>query len=481
MTIAKTESPFLSLGLSIIVLCGSVLMSFGAQATDVQSVLRLDPMSQEEKSRWALDGFNVIDLACDSPTIECIRKSLSTRKNDHATLLIATAQHSQLVKQMYENGFDKNLISHIILLGVAQETSLPTSANKNAPDFLVFADKEDPIEEVVPARKFSSALREFGVRSTLLFAPEGLMDRDPLDRLLTDIIFHFIGRSPFNEQFNSLLDAYTDWQTPPFDHADLSSQTEYIQSYEMTDQVEMLLKVHFGFEPHLIKQWPLETFRAFDLIAYQKQVAPDAKFITLRNIREQVIYLDLEQYGQYEPVIIVGIDDETNLYRMAWFYRTKAMYSWKADVPKLSARLLGPFVYFRKPIPEELQIPVLLRSALSLDGITFSEDDPLESIKEYPAKIQKIITTDNKCVYCHEIGGVGGRYHHIEAATAEPQGGVAIPLEAYPDFVMDAFLYDQVATAKKIGMTPNPLADDVVEAFDKWYKTLPKLSDPEIE
>ena len=455
--------------------------SFGAGAADVQTVLRLDTISEEEQSRWSVDGFSVAELACDTPTIACIEESISAQSDENGVVLIANSKHSALIKQFYETSANKGSVHTVILLGATPDIAPPKSANPNAPNFLVFVDKGDPTEKVVAARKFASALSGFGIRSSILFTPEGIIDRDPLDRLITDIIFHFIGRSPFNEQFNALLNAYTDWQTPPFDHNAISSQTEFIDDYEMTDQVKMLLGVHFGFEPHLIKQWPLETFRAFDIMAYQKRTTPNAKHVTLRNIRGQVIYMDLEEYGPYEPVIIVGVDDETNLYRMAWFYRTKAMYSWKADVPELSARLLGPFLYFRKPIPEEMQIPMLLRSALSLDGITFSEEDPLESIKSYPPQIQKIITTDNKCIYCHQIGGVGGRYYHIKAETAEPQGGVAIPLEAYPDFVINAFLYDQVATAKKIGMTPNPLADDVVKAFDNWYQTLPKLTDPAIE
>ena len=459
-------------------LLGSVPAGY---AENAHSVLRLDPVSEEEKTRWASDGFKVIDLACDEPTIACIDESLSAENESDRAVVIATAKHSALIKQLYERGTGLQSIGTIVMLGVDPAIAPPISANSDAPDFLVFAGRQDPTETVVAARRFADALLAYDVRSSMLFAPDGLMNRNPLDRLLTDIMSHFIGRSPFNEEFNALLDAYTNWQTPPFDNNDLLSQTEFVDEYDMTDQVRMLLKVHFGFEPHLMKQWPLKSFRAFDLMAYKNRVAPNARYVTLRNIRGQEMYLDLAEYGPYEPVIIVGIDDETNLYKMAWFYRTKAMYSWLPETPKLSARLLGPFVYFRKPIPEEMQFPMLLRSALSLDGLIFSEEDPLESIKDYPPEIQRIITTDNKCIYCHQIDGVGGRYYHIEAATAEPQGGVAIPLEAYPDFVMEGFLYDQVETAKKIGMTPNPLADEVVKAFDKWYQTLPKISDPAIE
>jgi len=464
------------------VVIGALFVGLSAGYTaDVQNVLRLKPVSEEEQTRWAADGFNVLTLACDTPSLACIKESLATQDKDNSILLIATSEQSQLIKQIYETGEALEAVDTIVLLGANQDTAPPIAASPEAPDFLIFSGRQDPKEKVLAARKFADALRPFGIRSSMLFAPDGLMDRDPLDRLLTDIIFHFIGRSPFNEEFNALLDAYTAWQTPPLDHSDLSGQTDLITEYEMTDQVKTLIGVHYTFEPHLVKQWELESFRAFDLMAYKERVAPDARYATLRNIREQVIFLDLEEYGPYEPVIVVGLDDQPNLYKMAWFYRTKAMYSWKADTPKLSTRLLGPFLYFRKPIPDEKQISLLLRSALSLEGISFSKDDPLASIKEYPPEIQKIITDDNKCVYCHQIGGVGGRYHHIEAGNAAAQGGVAIPLESYPDFVMEAFLYDQVATAKKIGMTPNPLADDVVEVFDKWYQTLPKISDPVVQ
>src|SRR5690606_18578379 len=111
----------------------------------------------------------------------------------------------------------------------------------------------------------------------------------------------------------------------------------------------------------------------------------------------------LEAYAQYEPVIVVGIDGDPNMYRFAWFYQTKAMYSWKEGVPDISVRLLGPFLFFRKEIPADLEPPLLLRSALTKDGLSFSEEDPIAAIAAYPDQVRRIITVENKCIFCHTI------------------------------------------------------------------------------
>ena len=87
--------------------------------------------------------------------------------------------------------------------------------------------------------------------------------------------------------------------------------------------------------------------------------------------------------------------------------------------------------------------------------------------------MQRIITEETKCVYCHTIDGRGGYTFHVRARDTEPQGGYGLPLTAYPDEVLNGFIYDPVNTAAKIGMTPNPLPEDVRQIFYDWVKTLP--------
>ena len=231
-----------------------------------------------------------------------------------------------------------------------------------------------------------------------------------------------------------------------------------------------MFRYFFRSQLHQLKQWKFDNYLAFDLLKFRDRTLPGARYVTLANRRGQQYFMDLEQYETFEPVIIVGVDDEPNMYRFVWFYKTKKMYTWKDDVQEISARTLGPMLHFRKPVPNELNIPLLLRSALSLEGITFSHVDPLAEIASYSDTIQQIITKENKCIYCHPIGTQTARAYHLNALTAEPQGGFGLPFGEYPDHVMSAFLFDQANVAKKIGMFANPIPEETVMEFYEWVR-----------
>jgi len=98
----------------------------------------------------------------------------------------------------------------------------------------------------------------------------------------------------------------------------------------------------------------------------------------------------------------------------------------------------------------------------------------LQAIESYPEAVQKVITTGNECVYCHQIGGIGGRSKHFEAMTMKPQGGYALPLIDYDETVMRTFVYEQEKSAKAIGLSPNPIIEESQDAFFNWYLELRK-------
>ena len=185
-----------------------------------------------------------------------------------------------------------------------------------------------------------------------------------------------------------------------------------------------------------------------------------------------ILALDLEVYGAYEPEIVVGVDDEPNMFRLNWFFRTKLMYSWRSERPNMSARPLGPFLSFRKPVPDDLFPPADPILALHLGGIEFSNENPFAAISAYSDTVQRVITKDNQCIYCHQIEGMGGRAYHLDAMTAQPQGGYALPLGDYSEEVMRQFVFDQGATAAKFGFTPNAVDAAVADEFFAWTRTL---------
>jgi len=75
------------------------------------------------------------------------------------------------------------------------------------------------------------------------------------------------------------------------------------------------------------------------------------------------------------------------------------------------------------------------------------------------------------CISCHEVFGIGGRAHHINALTGESASGFGLPLESYDSNIMKNFLYKQDAVAAEIGVIPNPISGSVAKKMlDYLYK-----------
>ncbi|MEC9367832.1 MAG: hypothetical protein VX871_03990, partial [Pseudomonadota bacterium] len=184
----------------------------------------------------------------------------------------------------------------------------------------------------------------------------------------------------------------------------------------------------------------------------------NARYMVTRNLSGNFFSFDLDVYAKYEPVVVVGIDYESNLFRVQPFlYFTRRQYSWKKYEPTgMSVRPLGAFLYFRKPPPKELTPKFGLIASLKLESITFTPKNPLASLEGLSPSLKSTLTSgDGGCIYCHKLGGVGGRMHHLAAIGASPQPGYALPLRSYSRDVMHNFLYDQERVARMFGVTPN--------------------------
>jgi hypothetical protein len=138
------------------------------------------------------------------------------------------------------------------------------------------------------------------------------------------------------------------------------------------------------------------------------------------------------------------------------------------------ARPVGAFIHFLQPPPPELarQAPYY---GLTENSFKLSEDDPLASLKNLPKEVYEAMTIRNGCVYCHSFRGIGSQSHHVTESGNKPHGGLALPLESYPENVWKDFIFNQEEAAKKIGASPNmvdeearqALYDSVVESRNK--------------
>ena len=74
-----------------------------------------------------------------------------------------------------------------------------------------------------------------------------------------------------------------------------------------------------------------------------------------RQHRNEKQFWKRQQIEPYQPVIVIGIDDEKNLFRLGIFYRARE-YSWNSSAQPAMARPLGAFIHCLKEPPAELAV-----------------------------------------------------------------------------------------------------------------------------
>ncbi len=288
--------------------------------------------------------------------------------------------------------------------------------------------------------------------------------------VLPEMILYLLDKQE-KVQYLAEFNAESRWQQPLFDNEDYFAVDEAINEYPVDQDLQRILAAFFHHEPYQLKQWPLNSYQGFDLLAYRSLLPAEeqGRYITFTNRKGHRFFLDLDRYGRYQPEIVVGIDDERNLYRMFTFYKTKQFYSWEPDGPDedtLYVQLLGAFIHFRKPLPRQYELPFLQYSTIKFDSIAFSNIDPYAGIKNLTHRSFRVLTQN--CIPCHSVDGIGGSAYHMDSLTGEPQPGFARPLRTYSKEIYQNFFFNQTATAALIGVNPNYVEHSVAEELLPW-------------
>jgi hypothetical protein len=189
-------------------------------------------------------------------------------------------------------------------------------------------------------------------------------------------------------------------------------------------------------------------------------------YLTITNIRGESVYLTLESVERERPVIVIGLDDERELFKLYFHYRLNREYSWqdpKGAMPWMT-RPLGAFLYYPyAPAPGSGPTP-RSHTALQPEGFVLSKEDPLAAVRDIPGPVAEILFgSRDGCLRCHSFRSSGAHSHHIRGSTGEPAGGFALPLESYEPEVMRRFLFDQASVARELGVIPNEMARSTAE------------------
>ncbi len=354
-------------------------------------------------------------------------------------------------------------IAGVLLLG-GHYTFAPKPRSQ-LPPLLILGAETQPRAWGISQRIFAERLFALGHDARFHVIPgagsEALLDwhtpTSGAGRLAKD----FLGVTPAPTRLAELIRLEKIWRTPPFNTDSFWRYRKIIKRYAADDRFRGTVARVYGNDRYRLAAWKLGQFHAIPLTDYlaARFSQPTGQFLITTNLRGEKYYWPLAEALSYEPVIVIGVDEEQNPFRMTVFYQAKRESSWRAQAapPPVMARSLGAFLFFRRPPPAHLNPPFGAQFALTEASLALTDSDPLAEIRRLDKDVFAALTHANGCLSCHAWRGVGGRAHHLRADTGKTHGGYGLPLADYPRRVWRRFLFDQAAVAAEIGATANPV------------------------
>jgi hypothetical protein len=365
-------------------------------------------------------------------------------------------------------GIDPKRIGAVVgIRGSYELDRLPspaTLASAESPPFLLLTAARD-VERSHPrlARSFAHALAQRGVHAESLVIPF----RDPFGLVhwagegndLGELVTSFLGSGPKALPPDTMLGARQRWSDePPLDNADLRADRARIQSHPVDEAFVATLMVMFDRAPYEIDSLPGKTFEAFDLVDYlaARSDIGTGDHLVVTNMRGEQSYFTRTELEATKPLVVVGMDDETNLNRLFTPYRLKTDYTWKPSKEPMPTmmRPLGAFLHFRSPPPAHLRNKSFAPYGLTAKSFRWTADDPLARVRDLSGNLRDVILGEQGCLKCHSFRGAGARAHHVTARDGTSHGAFALPLEEYPTDVLRRFLFDQDAVARSFDVAP---------------------------
>lgn len=357
----------------------------------------------------------------------------------------------------------------------ALKRAAPVShARADAPPFLIFGAESDFPGFLIDAKRFDDAMSKAGHgRSERWIAPErdhfSLLRLEEPDNEARLLLLEFLKIAPLPPEFKILVDAKRRWREPPFSTLPFWRHEKLVRSYPVDRRFVSRLTVVYSTLGYQLKEWPLNNYHAIELADYLDAMPAEklgrGDYLVTTNIRNEKQFWQRAEIEAYKPVIVIGLDDEKNLFRLGIFYRALREYSWKNSAqPPMMARPLGAFIHFLKEPPAEVALQAA-QFALTEDSFRLVAAEPLAGLRDLSKDLFAVVTLRNGCVYCHFLRGLGSRSHHVVAANGAPHGGDGLALESYPPEVWRSFVFDQLTVAKKIGASPNQVPEELRQAL----------------
>jgi acetyl esterase/lipase len=345
----------------------------------------------------------------------------------------------------------------------------PAAHARSGPPFLILSGEKDIEGFQIDARRFGARLRAAGNREAQEIVLQGFdhftifANMRGRTSLVRDLVLAFAGAGALDAFHAELFRARRKWQEPLLSTESFRARPELVRTYPVDDRFAAAFGMIFdGASEFELLSYPFREFHAIELARFldsqPREKIGSGGFLVLTNVRGEKVFWRLSEIEPYRPVIVIGLDDERNLFRLSTFYHNKRAYSWTAEQPALSVRSMGAFIFFLKPPPPRFEARNTASYSLTVDSFRLSERDPLAAMADLPRDVHDAMHFQNGCFSCHSFRGTDVRAGHERARDGKLQGGYALALESYPPEVWRQFMFDNHKSAAAIGVRPNPVA-----------------------
>jgi acetyl esterase/lipase len=341
-------------------------------------------------------------------------------------------------------------------------------AGSNRPRFLVLAAERDLDGFVRDAQDY--ALRLHAAKLPVIFQivpganHQSMADLGASGHFFArEVVLGFVNAEPMDERLDMLVDVDNRiFFEPPFSTEPFWTRfSELIRTYPVDDRFRQFLFRHIEESRYQLAGLPLKTYHAIPVVDLVKAIEGRGDWLVSTNVRNERYHWPIREMLEYDPVIVVGIDDEKNLFHYGIPYRNRREYSWidRTEPMPVAFRALGAMVHFRKAPSKDLILGFSADMSLTADGFHLEEHSPMQEFPDLPDVLKPVMTYANGCFSCHTIRGVGSLSFHNRFDSGAEQGGRALPLEDYPPEVWKRFVFQQPQAAGLIGVIPNLIAE----------------------
>lgn len=331
----------------------------------------------------------------------------------------------------------------------------------DAPRFLVLSAQDDVPGYARGAEAFAAALRDAGDTDAESYVVMGRNHVSILDMEIESAgtamyVFDFLGLRPLPPPVAELRDASRFWRSPPLSTEPFWTSGAPVKEYPADERFVSSVGSFYQGLRHKRLVFQPRSFHAVDLFELLEALGPErvgsGGWLVTTNAENEKGYFRLEELRSQKPVVVIGIDDDRNLFRNVDVFQARRQYSWRDDLPAptYSVRPMGAFLYRLEP-PAGEPPTSLPDFSLELSSFQLVDADPLAALRDVEPELMPVLAGNSGCLRCHSLRGAGSRAGHLRALDAKPQGGFALPLEEYPPDVWKRFVFEPEVAAELVG------------------------------